>query len=89
MTANAAVTVDHISNGRFSLGLGAGWFEPESNAYGIPLGSLKERFDRFDEGVEVISSLLTNETTTVLRPVLHSSPTLAAIRSRCRRTSRS
>ena len=64
VTANAAVTVDHISNGRFNLGLGAGWFEPESNAYGIPLGSLKERFDRFDEGVEVISSLLTNETTT-------------------------
>ena len=64
VTANAAVTVDHVSNGRFSLGLGAGWFEPESNAYGIPLGSLKERFDRFDEGVEVISSLLTNDSTT-------------------------
>ncbi len=63
VTANAAVTVDHISAGRFSLGLGAGWFEPESNAYGIPLGTLKERFDRFDEGVEVISSLLTNEVT--------------------------
>ncbi|HTN79977.1 MAG TPA: LLM class F420-dependent oxidoreductase [Acidimicrobiales bacterium] len=64
VTANAAVTVDHVSGGRFNLGLGAGWFEPESNAYGIPLGSLKERFDRFDEGVEVISSLLTNDTTT-------------------------
>ncbi|HMK12055.1 MAG TPA: TIGR03560 family F420-dependent LLM class oxidoreductase [Acidimicrobiales bacterium] len=64
VTANAAVTVDHISGGRFNLGLGAGWFEPESNAYGIPLGTLKERFDRFDEGVEVISSLLTNDTTT-------------------------
>ena len=71
VTANAAVTVDHISNGRFNLGLGAGWFEPESNAYGIPLGSLKERFDRFDEGVEVISSLLTNETHDLLRPLLH------------------
>ena len=64
VTANAAVTVDHISGGRFSLGLGAGWFEPESNAYGIPLGSLKERHDRFDEGVEVIVSLLANERTT-------------------------
>jgi F420-dependent oxidoreductase-like protein len=64
VTANAAVTVDRISNGRFCLGLGAGWFEPESKAYGIPLGTLKERFDRFDEGVEIISSLLTNETTT-------------------------
>lgn len=63
VTANAAVTLDHISGGRFNLGLGAGWFEPESNAYGIPLGSLKERFDRFDEGLEVIVSLLTREYT--------------------------
>ena len=63
VTANAAVTVDHISGGRFNLGLGAGWFEPESKAYGIPLGTLKERFDRFDEGLEVITSLLTNEYT--------------------------
>ena len=63
VTANAAVTLDHISGGRFNLGLGAGWFEPESKAYGIPLGSLKERFDRFDEGLEVITSLLTNEYT--------------------------
>ena len=63
VTANAAVTLDHISGGRFILGLGAGWFESESNAYGITLGSLKERFDRFDEGLEVITSLLTNEHT--------------------------
>ena len=63
ITANAAATVDHISNGRFVLGLGAGWFEPESKAYGIELGSLKERFDRLDEGVEIIVSLLRNETT--------------------------
>jgi F420-dependent oxidoreductase-like protein len=64
VTANAAATVDHITGGRFNLGLGAGWFELESNAYGIPLGTLTERFDRFDEGVEVITSLLTNDTTT-------------------------
>lgn len=63
VTANAAATVDHISNGRFNLGLGAGWFETESNAYGIQLGTLKERFDRFEEGLEVITSLLTNEYT--------------------------
>jgi F420-dependent oxidoreductase-like protein len=64
VTANMAVTVDHISGGRFDLGLGAGWFEPEATAYGIPLGTLTERFDRFDEGVEVIVSLLTSEQTT-------------------------
>ncbi len=64
VTANMAVALDVISEGRFNLGLGAGWFEPESYAYGIPLGSMKERMDRFDEGVEVIVSLLTRETTT-------------------------
>ena len=71
VTANVAVTVDHISDGRFLLGLGAGWFEPESNAYGIPLGSLTERFDRFDEGLEVISSLLDERAHHVPRPLLH------------------
>ena len=64
VTANAAATVDHISGGRFTLGLGAGWYQLESDAYGIELGTLTERFDRFDEGVEVIVSLLNNRTTT-------------------------
>ena len=64
VTANLTATLDHVSNGRFTLGMGAGWNEMESNAYGIKLGTLKERFDRFDEGIEVIVSLLANETTT-------------------------
>ncbi len=64
VTANAAATIDHISGGRFILGLGAGWYQLESDAYGIELGSLTERFDRFDEGVQVISSLLGRPTTT-------------------------
>lgn len=65
VTANAAATIDHISGGRFNLGLGAGWYQLESEAYGIELGTLKERFDRFDEGVAAIVSLLTNPTTTL------------------------
>lgn len=64
VTANMAATLDHVAGGRFTLGLGAGWFEPEAEAYGIPLGTLTERFDRFDEGVEVIASLLSRERTT-------------------------
>lgn len=63
VVANMAATLDIVSGGRFELGLGAGWHEEESAAYGIPLGTLKERMDRFDEGVDVVHSLLTQETT--------------------------
>lgn len=63
ITAKMAVSLDHVSDGRSYLGLGAGWFEEEAEAHGIELGTMKERFDRFDEGLEVIVSLLTNEET--------------------------
>jgi F420-dependent oxidoreductase-like protein len=63
--ANMAATVDIISGGRLELGLGAGWNQEECDAYGIPLPPLKERFDRFDEGLEAIVGLLSNETTTL------------------------
>ena len=62
--ANMAATVDIISGGRLELGLGAGWNSYECDAYGIDLPPLRERFDRFDEGVEAIVRLLTQETTT-------------------------
>ena len=62
--ANMAAALDIISNGRLELGIGAGWNEEESGAYGIELGSIKERFDRFEEACEVLTSLLCKETTT-------------------------
>ena len=62
--ANMAAALDIISNGRLELGIGAGWNEEESGAYGIELGTIKERFDRFEEACEVLTSLLTKETTT-------------------------
>jgi F420-dependent oxidoreductase-like protein len=61
--ANMAATLDIVSGGRLEIGLGAGWNEEESGAYGIPLGTPSERSDRFEEGCEVIINLLSRETT--------------------------
>ena len=63
--ANMAATVDIISGGRLELGVGAGWNQMECDAYGIELPPLRERFDRFDEGVEAIVALLSQETATL------------------------
>jgi F420-dependent oxidoreductase-like protein len=62
--ANMAATVDIISGGRLEIGLGAGWNQMECDAYGIELPPLRERFDRFDEGVATIVALLSQPTTT-------------------------
>ena len=63
LLANMIASVDIISDGRLELGIGAGWNEEECDAYGIELGTLAERFDRFDEACEIIHSMLTNDVT--------------------------
>src|ERR1700751_766686 len=65
MLANIAATVDILSAGRLEICLGAGWNKMECDAYGIELPPLRERFDRFDEGVEAIIALLSQETSTL------------------------
>jgi F420-dependent oxidoreductase-like protein len=63
VVANMAASLDIVSEGRLDLGLGAGWNEQEADAYGISLGPMKTRMDRFDEAVEVIVRLLSQTET--------------------------
>jgi F420-dependent oxidoreductase-like protein len=61
--ANMAATLDIVSGGRLEIGVGAGWNEEESGAYGIALGTPSERSDRFEEACEVLVGLLSDATT--------------------------
>ncbi|MBI3636063.1 MAG: TIGR03560 family F420-dependent LLM class oxidoreductase [Candidatus Rokubacteria bacterium] len=62
--AKMAATLDVISEGRVDLGLGAGWFEKEYTAYGIPFPKTSERIAQLDEGVEVIRRMWTQSSPT-------------------------
>ncbi|RVW02232.1 LLM class F420-dependent oxidoreductase [Rhodococcus xishaensis] len=55
--AISVAQVDAMSGGRVELGIGAGWFEEEHRAYGIPFPPTGERFDRFEESLAVITGL--------------------------------
>jgi alkanesulfonate monooxygenase SsuD/methylene tetrahydromethanopterin reductase-like flavin-dependent oxidoreductase (luciferase family) len=62
--AKEMVTVDHLSNGRATLGIGTGWNEREHAAYSIPFPSAGDRVAMLDESLQVIRSLLTEQRTT-------------------------
>ena len=59
--AKIAATVDHASNGRVILGIGAGWHRPEHHAYDIPFPGIGERIRRLEETIRVIRLLWTEE----------------------------
>jgi len=59
MLAVQVAQVDAMSAGRVELGIGAGWYEEEHRAYGIPFPPIGERFDRLEEQLEVVTGLWT------------------------------
>jgi alkanesulfonate monooxygenase SsuD/methylene tetrahydromethanopterin reductase-like flavin-dependent oxidoreductase (luciferase family) len=68
VVAKAAATVDHISNGRVEVGMGAGWNVPEHEAYGFPFPETGERVRMLAEDVERVDALLRDDLLTVQRP---------------------
>jgi F420-dependent oxidoreductase-like protein len=62
--AKALTTVDHLSGGRLTVGLGAGWHVPEHEAYGFRFPPVRERLDRLSEGVQVVRQLFMEDRAT-------------------------
>ncbi len=62
--AKAFATIDHVSSGRLEVGLGAGWHELEYRDYGIPFPAIGVRQDQLEEAVQIVRSLLTQDSTT-------------------------
>jgi probable F420-dependent oxidoreductase len=62
--ANRAASIDRVSNGRFVLGIGAGWQVNEHRAYGIDLFEPGDRVTRFEEAIQIVRSLLAGGRTT-------------------------
>lgn len=61
--AKAITSIDHLSNGRADMGIGAGWAVVEYEAYGIEFPAIKTRMDQMEEGIQVLRGLLHEETT--------------------------
>jgi alkanesulfonate monooxygenase SsuD/methylene tetrahydromethanopterin reductase-like flavin-dependent oxidoreductase (luciferase family) len=76
--AQAIATIDHLSGGRAVLGVGTGYLQREHDAFGIPLGSPRERSDRLQHGVEALVALLHDRV-----PVTVNEPLLQLDNARC------
>lgn len=62
--AKQAVTVDHVANGRSILGLGAGWYEAEHQAFGLDFPETGVRVSQYAEALGLLDQFLRNDTTT-------------------------
>lgn len=63
LLAKEFLTIDHLSDGRLEIGLGAGWHEQEFRAYGYEFPPIKQRLDMLEEGTQAIKQLLSQPRT--------------------------
>jgi F420-dependent oxidoreductase-like protein len=65
LLAKTLTTLDHVSHGRASLGIGAGWFEKEHLDLGFEFGTFGERFEKLEEALQIIVPMLRGERPTL------------------------
>jgi F420-dependent oxidoreductase-like protein len=65
LLAKTVTTLDHVSHGRATLGIGAGWFEKEHDDLGFEFGSFGERFEKLEEALQMIVPMLRGERPTL------------------------
>jgi len=63
--AKTVTTLDIVSGGRAQLGIGAGWFELEHDAFGIEFGTFTDRFEKLEEALQIILPMLAGKTATL------------------------
>ena len=61
LLAKAVTALDHVSGGRATLGIGAGWFELEHDSLGFEYGTVTDRFEKLEEALQIIGPMLRNE----------------------------
>ena len=64
LLAKTITSLDHVSNGRATLGIGAGWFELEHNSLGYDFGTFTDRFEKLEEALQIILPMLRGEKVT-------------------------
>jgi F420-dependent oxidoreductase-like protein len=65
LLAKTITALDHVSGGRATLGIGAGWFELEHNSLGFEFGTFTDRFEKLEEALQIIVPLLNGERVTL------------------------
>lgn len=63
--AKIITTLDHVSGGRATLGIGAGWFELEHRSFGIEFGTFTDRFEKLEEALQIIIPMLRGQRPTL------------------------